>query len=91
MRMLSQHMALEALAARQDPQGSAHAPQPHYASFQSAHAAPRDGGSAYGRQVQPLDQRLQWQRPCVRLGQMGCSHHLAMADSQLQSGPKPML
>ena len=55
MRMLSQHMALRALAAREDP----HAPQEQYTAFESAHAALRHGGSVYGLQVQALNQRLQ--------------------------------
>lgn len=59
MRMLSQHIALEALAAHQHPDAFRHVPQEQYASFESAHAALRHGGNAYGLQVRPLDQRLQ--------------------------------
>ena len=74
--------------------GTAQAIVPQFedlAQLQARIAAYLGQSADTGAQVQPLDQRLQWQRPCVRLGQMGCSHHLAMADSQLQSGPKPML
>ncbi|GAO27108.1 diguanylate cyclase [Alicycliphilus sp. B1] len=59
MRMLGQRIALEALAEQRHPDDSWPTPRERYATFESTYAALRDGGSAYGLEVQPLDARLQ--------------------------------
>ena len=58
MRMLSQRIGLEALAARERPEGQWPAAEEHYAAFEATYATLRDGGSAHGMQVQPLDAQL---------------------------------
>ena len=58
MRMLSQRIGLEALATREHPEGQWPAAEEHYAAFEATYATLRDGGSAHGMQVQPLDAQL---------------------------------
>lgn len=59
LRMLSQRTGLEALAARQHPDAYWPSLQERYASFEISYTTLRDGGSAMGLQVQPLDAPLQ--------------------------------
>ncbi|MBN9342086.1 MAG: type IV pili methyl-accepting chemotaxis transducer N-terminal domain-containing protein, partial [Comamonadaceae bacterium] len=58
MRMLGQRIGLEALAARERPEGQWPAVEERYAAFEATYAALRDGGSAHGMRVQPLDAQL---------------------------------
>ena len=55
MRMLSQHIPLEALASPQVGGGLEHQGAAHWAEFDAAITALRGGGPAFGLQVPPLD------------------------------------
>lgn len=60
MRMFSQRIALETLAAHQQANsGLSPATREQYASFETIYGALRNGGDAYGLQVRALEQRHQ--------------------------------
>ena len=63
MRMLGQRIALETLAAQQDPFNAGTPHMERYQAFEDAYAALAHGGSAYGQQVQALDARM---RPALQ-------------------------
>ena len=58
MRMLGQRIALDTLAARQDPFNAGTPHMERYQAFEDAYAALAHGGSAYGQQVQALDAHM---------------------------------
>lgn len=84
MRMFSQRIALEALSTHQQPDDSWASPQERYAAFEAAYTALRNGGSAFGMKVQPLDSRLQ---PTLQALYESWQRYRLAIDALLQAPP----